>query len=220
MLNKQKGNMYGFVTHTWNPIKGRCPHDCSYCYMKRFPQGDLRLDEKCFKDDLGKGNFIFVGSSTDMWAKVIPTKWITKVLNYCKKYPENTYLFQTKNPSRLFIFRYDFPPGTILGTTIETDRRDILPKKLCAPLDRARILRLLRAWVDKIMISIEPIMVFDLIHFVKILKIASPDFISIGADSKGSQLLEPNSVLIKELIERLKGFTEVRIKPNLERLLK
>ena len=38
MLNKQKGNMYGFVTHTWNTVKGRCKYDCRYCYMKRFPQ--------------------------------------------------------------------------------------------------------------------------------------------------------------------------------------
>jgi hypothetical protein len=28
------GNMYAFVTHTGNPIKELCPHDCSYCYMK------------------------------------------------------------------------------------------------------------------------------------------------------------------------------------------
>ena len=27
--------MYEFVTHTWNPIKGKCYHDCSYCYMKK-----------------------------------------------------------------------------------------------------------------------------------------------------------------------------------------
>jgi DNA repair photolyase len=33
-LNPSKGNMYPFVTHTWNPIRGKCPHDCSYCYMK------------------------------------------------------------------------------------------------------------------------------------------------------------------------------------------
>lgn len=25
-LNKAKGNMYEFITHTWNPIKGKCPH--------------------------------------------------------------------------------------------------------------------------------------------------------------------------------------------------
>ena len=45
-LNKQKGNMYAFVTHTWNPIRGKCPHDCSYCYMKVYPQSDLRFVEK------------------------------------------------------------------------------------------------------------------------------------------------------------------------------
>jgi hypothetical protein len=69
-LNISKGNMYEFITHTWNPIKGKCPHDCSYCYMKRW--GHLkppRLVESEFNTDLGSGNFIFVGSSCDMWAE-------------------------------------------------------------------------------------------------------------------------------------------------------
>ncbi len=35
-LNETKGNMYGFVTHTWNPVKGICPHNCSYCYMRKW----------------------------------------------------------------------------------------------------------------------------------------------------------------------------------------
>jgi len=54
-LNISKGNMYEFVTHTWNVIKGKCFHDCDYCYMKRW--GDLkpiRLDKKELKTDLGK----------------------------------------------------------------------------------------------------------------------------------------------------------------------
>lgn len=58
MLNKQKGNMYGFVTHTWNVIKGKCPHDCEYCYMKVFPQGELRFDEKELKSFLDGGKLI------------------------------------------------------------------------------------------------------------------------------------------------------------------
>ncbi len=70
-LRKQTGNMYSFVTHTWNPIKGRCPHECEYCYMRRFPQGPLHLDEKELWTDLGSGNFIFVGSGTDMWAEEV-----------------------------------------------------------------------------------------------------------------------------------------------------
>ena len=34
-LNLSKGDMYKFVNYTWNPIKGKCLHDCSYCYMKQ-----------------------------------------------------------------------------------------------------------------------------------------------------------------------------------------
>jgi len=92
MLNKTKGNMYPWVSHTWNPIKGKCPHDCSYCYMKRFPQGELRLDEKALKDNLGEGNFIFVGSSCDMWSNDIPSLWIKKVLEHCRKF-DNCFFF-------------------------------------------------------------------------------------------------------------------------------
>ncbi|HEA67556.1 MAG TPA: hypothetical protein ENI07_12145, partial [Desulfobacterales bacterium] len=64
--------MYGFVTHTLNTVKGKCPHDCSYCYMKRWgPQPELHFDESELKTDLykyGENQFIFVGSSCDMWA--------------------------------------------------------------------------------------------------------------------------------------------------------
>lgn len=35
MIKESKGNMYEFVTHTWNPIKGKCSHGCTYCYMKK-----------------------------------------------------------------------------------------------------------------------------------------------------------------------------------------
>lgn len=71
-LNTSKGNMYEFITHTWNTIKGECYHDCSYCYMKRFGKlNKVRFDAKELKTDLGTGNFIFVGSSCDMFAENI-----------------------------------------------------------------------------------------------------------------------------------------------------
>ena len=104
MLNKSKGNMYSWVTDTWNPIKGVCSHGCSYCFMRKW--GHLkpaRLEDSEFKTDLGKGNFIFVGSSTDDWAAAIPDDWIQKTLDYCDKF-ENQYLFQSKNPSRILEF--------------------------------------------------------------------------------------------------------------------
>ena len=121
-FRKSEGNMYPWVTHTWNVIKGKCPHDCSYCYMKRFPQGELRFDEKELKRNLGEGNFIFVGSSCDMWAESISGVWIGEILGRCYQYPENKYLFQSKNPDR-FLNAIDwFSPNMALATTIETNR--------------------------------------------------------------------------------------------------
>ena len=53
-LNKSTGNMYEFITLTWNTIKGECPHGCSYCYMKRWgKQPPLHFDEKELKTKLG-----------------------------------------------------------------------------------------------------------------------------------------------------------------------
>ena len=46
MLNEAKGNMYSWVTHTWNTVKGECPHGCTYCYMHRWgQQKPVRFDE-------------------------------------------------------------------------------------------------------------------------------------------------------------------------------
>jgi len=216
-LNKTKGNMYPWVTHTWNPIKGKCPHDCSYCYMKRFPQGELRLDEKALKDNLGESNFIFVGSSCDMFAKEIPTEWIKRVLTYCLKYSDNKYLFQTKNPQRMYWFYTHswFPTNSIFGTTIETNRPYNLSK---APdkIQRAR-------WLSKFkntMCSVEPIMDFDTLILLNWIKQINPEFISIGADSKNHNLPEPSPEKVNDLIKELKKFTKVKVKDNLKRLLK
>ncbi len=215
MINKQKGNMYGWVTHTWNPIKGKCPHDCIYCYMKVFPQGELRFDEKCMKDDLGYGNTIFVGSSTDMFAEEVSTKWIEEVLQYCKKF-DNTYLFQSKNPEKFIHFFNYFPLDTIFGTTLESDIEHNVSD---APIPAVRVMELCRLSenIPK-MISIEPIMDFNLDIFVDVIKKIRPKFVSIGADSKGHNLPEPSWEKVQQLIIELKKFTEVKVKDNLKRL--
>ncbi len=218
MLNKQKGNMYGFVTHTWNVIKGKCPHDCKYCYMKRFPQSELHFDEKELKTDLGEGNFIFVGSSCDMFAEVIPREWIMKVLLHCKEYPENKYLFQTKNPKRFREFRGNFPNKLIFGTTLETNRDDEIS---CLSTYRdTRTLWLKEGWMKEVMITIEPIMDFDIERLVELIKICNPSFVNIGADSKGHNLPEPSWYKVQLLIKELEKFTKVNLKSNLNRLRK
>jgi DNA repair photolyase len=214
-LNKQKGNMYDFVTHTWNTVKGKCPHACSYCYMKQEKLNPVRFDEKELKTDLGSGNTIFVGSSCDMFAGDIPAQWIYKTINYCKNY-DNTYLFQSKHPGRFYY--YNFPEKVILGTTIETDRAGYNYK---APtvMDRIAEMKCYKEEGFDVMITIEPVIDFNLERFVKLIHSIKPNWVNIGADSKRHNLPEPSSEKVKALIAELEKFTVVKQKNNLKRLL-
>ena len=212
-LNKSKGNMYNFITHTWNPIKGKCYHDCSYCYMKRWgKQKPVRLDEKELKTDLGKDNFIFVGSSCDMFTEDIPKDWIYTTLNHIHKY-NNKYLLQSKNPKRFKQF-WNRNDGTIkYCTTLETNKYypDIMGK---SPKPRKRLTKLLDY------ITIEPVLDFDLKEFINFIEYIEPEQVNIGADSGNNNLPEPPKEKIFELIKELEKFTKVKLKKNLNRLLK
>ena len=223
-FRESKGNMYPWVTHTWNVIKGKCPHDCSYCYMKRFPQGELRFDEKEMRRNLGSGRFIFVGSSCDMWAESIPGEWIGEIFGKCYQYPDNKYLFQSKNPARFTKSARDwFSPNMILATTIETNRNYNIS---CAPdaYERANAMNIMQACGQvcgfSTIVTIEPILDFDLRELVTLIKIANPKWVNVGADSKGHSLPEPGWDKVQKLIAALEEFTEVKIKSNLGRLKK
>jgi protein gp37 len=185
--------------------------------MKKYPQSELHFDKKCFNDNLGNGNIIFVGSSTDMWAKEVPSEWIFKVLEYCRKYPENTYLFQSKNPKRFADFAdMFFPIRSIFGTTIETNKQELIKSKAPPNIER-------QFWISqrpRKMVSIEPIMDFDVITMVNWMKYINPEFVSIGADSQRHNLPEPSAQKVKLLIEKLSKFTEIKCKDNLKRILK
>jgi len=179
--------------------------------------GEPYLDEKEFKTNLGKGNFIFVGSSIDMFADNIPSEWITKVLSYCSSF-DNHYLFQSKNPHRFNEFISIFPSWTTFGTTIETNR-DYRVSKAPSPHKRMIAISELHDEGYEVMVSIEPIMEFDLDNLISFIWQIQPEFVSIGADSKNNKLPEPNGRKLRLLINELKPITEVRLKSNLDRLL-
>jgi DNA repair photolyase len=163
-MTKAKGNMYQFITHTHNPIKGICPHACTYCYMnsinKRFNKTPkpIYLDLKELKKNLGSGNFIFVGSSCDIWAESISDKWIIAVLKQLENYPNNKYLFQSKNPMRFIEFDDYLPDNCHVGTTIETNRKYPCMGETPSTDDRSIAID---RYVNNF-ITIEPILDFDI----------------------------------------------------------
>lgn len=219
-LNESKGNMYDFVTHTWNTVKGACYHDCSYCYMKRWgKQKPVRFDEKELKTDLGSGNFIFVGSSCDLFAQDIPEEWISKTLKHCEKH-DSKYLFQTKNPDRFwdYIDACVVTDKSVLCTTIESNRwySDIMrnspqPQMRFYALDNIKD-------VVPLYLTIEPILDFNLGVMVEWVKQIGFKQVNIGADSGNNNLPEPEWGKVQELITELEKVTVVKQKKNLARL--
>lgn len=225
--------MYSFVDKTWNPIKGECEHDCSYCFMKnmrrRFHQNpNLRLAAKELKTDLGCALYVFVGSSTDVFASNVPSEWIEAVLNHVEESNDNnTYQFQSKNPKRFLDFlNHDLfkkPNIVVFTTTVESDIDYPEVSKAPPMAERIGAMKVLSQKGFKTSITIEPIMKFsDAAAFAEQLASINPIQVNIGANTaRGVSLPEPTKDEVEALIKELtiRGVS-IHQKSNLARLLK
>jgi protein gp37 len=217
-LNKAKGNMYEFVDVNWNPVKGKCLFNCSYCYVKRWGnvQRQIHLDEKQIYRNLGGGNFIFVCSGCDLFHPSVPWAMIADVFRVARTFEDNTYMWHTKNPARaLEIPMFQYPKKSVLCVTIETDIHMAHISEAPAPTDR---IDELKQWKGEKMVTIEPIMKFNHNNFIDLILSCKPDQVNIGADSGHNHLPEPSQEKIADLIEALRLFTRVHLKDNLRRL--
>lgn len=233
MLNKSKGNMYEWVTHTANPLSGECLHNCSYCYVNKLKHakpvikakysGIPCISENGMKQLSGKNKIIFVVDMGDLFADNVDIEIIRTILNKCASKNENTYLFQTKNIQRISNSKdirkmlYEIK-SVILSTTIESNIRYKQMGNSPELLNRIKAIKFLEQFFAT-QITIEPIMDFNLGFFIEMLKDANVSQINIGADSGKNNLTEPPKEKILELISELSKFTKVKLKKNLKRLL-
>lgn len=235
-MNSARGNMYPWVSHTHAHLGGECGHRCSYCYVsdlvpKRFRKpgmpgrpasfaGETRLIPGALNVRYGSGNTIFVDHCNDLWAEDVKDAWIMAVLDHCAQWPDNTFVYQTKNPYRFEKFLAYTLPTCLLGCTIETNR-DIAPSVSVAPPPRARFeaLKRLRG-VRRLFVTVEPILDCDVSELVQWLVEIGPEFVNVGADSKGHGLPEPSAEKVLALIDMLSAANiEVRGKHNLGRIV-
>lgn len=215
--------MFDLGTLSWNPLGGGCPFNCIYCWsmgekglvkryrMKKY-QGPPRLMEKEF-ETFKYGEFVFVQDMSDLFAEIVPKEYIERILEHIEKFPKTTFLLLTKNPKRYLEFEETMPNNCICGATVETNRDKGYRKISHAPLPTGRLvaMRLLKDGIRK-MISIEPIMDFDLDDFVNEIRAIGPSFVYIGYDNYNYGLPEPLLPKTKELITKLQEFAEVRTK--------
>jgi len=165
---------------------------------------------------------IFIDHMNDLFARDTPIDMTNAVLIHCQEYPENTYIFQTKNPAKIQIFSYWLPPRRVIGCTIETDI--LHPREIMghapSPKDRAKAMRhLVNTLGEKCFITIEPIMEMHVDRMLHHVSDIHPAWVNIGADSKGHNLPEPTWNDVQELIAGIRKMgIEIRAKSNLKRL--
>jgi len=238
-----KQNMYPWCDFTANPLQGKCPNDCVYCYMKDIKKfaksvrhkyrGRQRVSEKSLGTRMGRHKVrrredipfvpddklvIFVCSGNDLGTA--PKEAKKKIAQACWEQPDYFYLFQSKRPAGFKEIEEDLPPNAILGTTVETNRAELCSKVSNAPSPRARIEMLSEFDGDyRKMVSVEPKMACDPRDLSGLIGIADPDFVSIGADRGGRHNLpEPDRETVLDLASNLSDFTLVFLKENLSRL--
>jgi hypothetical protein len=218
-MKKAVGNMFGFVTHTWNAIKGKCGYRCSYCYVSRWGSlSDIRLDTVELNRNLGENKNIFICSGCDIFNPRIYDEWIESVIDHALHY-KNKYLLHTKNPERVLFWEKNIKQGSfILGTTIESNR---FYKEITggAPEPWKRFESVKKFGGSK-MITITPVLDFDLNEFSDLILESNPVQVNLGADTGNNHLPEPKPSKIRDLINILKSNDiTIHLEKNLKRLL-
>ena len=211
--------MYSGV-RTWTPYPG-CKYDCAACKPTFQRQAKRRPCPLCkaytphgHMDRLNKipaGKTIFVNASGDI--AFTPLEFLQKIVDAVRKnalaHPGKLFYFQTKNPNfsfnRLVPLLKGLEDQVTLLITLETNRDEGYQQYSKAPYPSTRWITF-RAidWPHKI-VTIEPLMDFDLEPFYKILMELHPEAVYIGYNShpKEVHLPEPAWPKVKHLIEDL-----------------
>jgi DNA repair photolyase len=217
LAKKTNGKMFNIVTGTWNPISG-CLYNCNYCWARDLALTKLKnshryssgfkpnLNEKEFRVKFGKGDLIFVSDMGDMFGGFIPDKWIKQVFDHIRQFPEADFLFMTKNPERYLKLLPYIPENAILGATIETTCDEIVQTDNVsnAPVPTSRYIAMKALDWKRKMVSIEPILDFDLNKFSRWIEDINPFIVYVGYDNYCHKLREPTLEKTNELIDTLK----------------
>lgn len=209
--------MFDVITDTWNPVVG-CLHYCTYCWARRLAETKLKNVERYrdgFKPKLVEKElnrrfhkkYVFAVDMGDLFGDWVPSEWILKVIDAISKSPSSNFLFLTKNPKRYMEFLDFYPKNLVLGATIETNRDYIVSK---APSTTERYEFMKKLLYENKIVSVEPIMDFDLETFVKWIKDINPIMVHVGYDNYNNNLPEPSLSKTYQLIDQLGKVTRVK----------
>jgi len=139
--------------------------------------------------------FIFTCSNGDV--AFCKTESLRKIVDRIRSESSKTFLIQSKDPEKFN--RLIFPDNVILGITLETNRNKNYGKYSKAPIPSKRYGDFLAVKHPLKMVTVEPVMDFDLNVMVHWIKKINPCMVWIGYDSKSNKLPEPELLKVLEL---------------------
>lgn len=140
--------------------------------------------------------FIFTCSSGDI-AYCDDTRYLHRIISRIRHEQNKTFLIQSKDPKTFN--RIIFPKNVILGTTLETNRDELYEGISQAPKPSRRYEDFLEVKHGLKMVTIEPVMDFDMNVMVSWIENISPCMIWLGYDSGKNHLPEPKLEKVKNL---------------------
>jgi hypothetical protein len=223
----KKSHMYS-DTQTWNPFKG-CRFHCSYCGPS-FQQQAKRQKHNCMKcykyiphyheerlKKIPSTPIIFVCGNADI--SFCSPKFTRKIIESIKEHnirsPHKTYYFQSKRPEYFEQFLNEFPENVILLTTLETNRNNGYRRISKAPLPSKRYRQFLNLQYPRKVVTVEPIMDFDMNVFSKWIINIDPEYVWLGYNSRPKQieLPEPSPKKTRKLLKILRSAgLQIRLK--------
>lgn len=198
-----KNNMYKLSVSQWNPFAG-CKHECSYCkssfqrQLKRWAKKNCprcyaftphthpeRLDQSLPRTKYMQ--FIFTCSSGDI--AFCSTEYLEEIITRIRSQPDRTFLVQSKDPGTFD--RVVFPKNVVLGTTLETNKDGLCEGISKAPKPTQRYKDILDVKHHLKMVTIEPVIDFDLNVMINWIENINSSMVWLGYDSGKNRLPEP-----------------------------
>ncbi|MFC1596747.1 hypothetical protein ACFL5Q_02265 [Planctomycetota bacterium] len=214
-----ESNMYP-RTRTWNPFKG-CRFDCTYCKPSFKRQAKRRKQDcmKCYRYEphchenrltgsVPSTPIVFVAGGADI--AFCPRGFTRKIIERIKQNSRRsrrlkTFYFQSKRPKYFEPFLSEFPDNVVLLTTLETNRDKGYRKISKAPPPSARYQQFKALDYPRKVVTIEPVMDFDLREFAGWIRSLRPEYVWLGFNSKAESVTipEPSPEKVLKLMQML-----------------
>ena len=226
----KKSNMYANA-ETWSVFKG-CAFACTYCVpsFQRQAKRQMHVCSRCYAYEPhehperltvaavpGGADIVFVAGNGDIAfadATLVPRICeVIKIRN--RKHPNVVYYLQSKRPECFAPHLAVLPPNVMLVTTLETNRDDGYSLISTAPPPSVRHRQFAALDYPRKVVTIEPVMAFDLSAFVAMIETISPEYVWLGINSRSKQVAipQPSSTQFQNLAVALgRAGIEVRLK--------